>query len=107
MDPLPQGYQESPIPSNPTSPAPDGGSPNEPIVCNGTFLTFSSREKGVLSLEKRSVRVACKQGLEETQDNTVVSFGKYLFQYVIHSLLFIRSHGKLISRKWGSYSVDW
>ncbi|GAA5939549.1 uncharacterized protein JCM15063_006212 [Sporobolomyces koalae] len=31
-------------------------SPNDSIVCN-----------------------ACKQGLEETQDNTVVSFGKYLF----------------------------
>jgi len=27
-------------------------------------------------------RLACKQGLEETRDNTVVSFGKCLFQYV-------------------------
>ncbi|GAA5951286.1 hypothetical protein JCM21900_003827 [Sporobolomyces salmonicolor] len=40
------------------SPPPDGSTTSvaDPIVCN-----------------------ACKQGLEETQDNTVVSFGKYLF----------------------------
>ncbi|GAA5906334.1 hypothetical protein JCM5296_003173 [Sporobolomyces johnsonii] len=39
-------------------PPPDGSTTpgGDPIVCN-----------------------ACKQGLEETQDNTVVSFGKYLF----------------------------
>ncbi|GAA6006236.1 hypothetical protein JCM11491_002080 [Sporobolomyces phaffii] len=42
----------SPLPASDQAPP----SPNEPIVCN-----------------------ACKQGLEETQDNTVVSFGKYLF----------------------------
>ncbi|GAA5906914.1 uncharacterized protein JCM6883_005728 [Sporobolomyces salmoneus] len=48
---------DSPFPLTdqpPTSPNPNDGS--EPIVCN-----------------------ACKQGLEETEDNTVVSFGKYLF----------------------------
>lgn len=31
---------------------------------------------------KRWGNIACKGGLEETQDNTVVSFGKYLFQWV-------------------------
>jgi hypothetical protein len=36
-----------------------------------------------------SPRLACKEGLDETLDNTVVSFGKYLFQCVYPSPLFL------------------
>jgi len=49
-----------------------------------SFLSYSLsflNDPGIVA-DQDGGRLACKQGLEETRDNTVVSFGKCLFQYV-------------------------
>jgi len=56
----------------------------EPIVCNGQFSPTVRRRRGggaqLITFAALFFATACKLGLEETLDNTVVSFGKYLFQ---------------------------
>lgn len=60
----------------------------EPIVCHGmSLLSLPFRAPPPAQLITRRSRcspchptTACKLGLEETLDNTVVQFGRYLFQ---------------------------